>query len=83
MALDDQLEIEEPAEAVMSELVGPLSETSQEIGSFIWQIIASNLPRDLHWQFLAVTLVLAVFIWLVERGMVREGRMGESDQHLY
>ena len=83
MALDDQLEIEEPAEAVMNELVGPLSETSQEIGGFIWQIIASNLPRDLHWQFLAVTLVLAVFIWLVERGMVREGRMGESDQHLY
>jgi len=53
MALDDQLEIEEPADAVMNELVGPLSETSQEIGGFIWQIIASNLPRDLHWQFLA------------------------------
>jgi len=54
MALDDQLEIEEPADAVMNELVGPLSETSQEIGGFIWQIIASNLPRDLHWQFLAL-----------------------------
>ena len=37
MALDDQLEIEEPAEAVMNELVGPLSETIQEIGGFIWQ----------------------------------------------
>ena len=58
MALDDQLEIEEPADAVMNELVGPLSETSQEIGGFIWQIIASNLPRDLHWQFLALESLL-------------------------
>ena len=35
MALDDQLEIEEPAEAVMNELVGPLSETIQDIGGFL------------------------------------------------
>ena len=78
MALDDQLEIEEPAEAIMSELVGPLSETSQEIGSFIWQIIASNLPRDLHWQFLAVTLVLAVFIWLARKGHGSRGADGRE-----
>jgi sterol desaturase/sphingolipid hydroxylase (fatty acid hydroxylase superfamily) len=78
MALDDQLEIEEPGEAVMSDLVGPLSETSQEIGSFIWQIIASNIPRDLHWQFLAVTLVLAVFIWLARKGHGSRGADGRE-----
>jgi len=78
MALDDQLEIEEPAEAVMNELVGPLSETIQEIGGFIWQIIANNLPRDLHWQFLAVTLVLAVFIWLARKGHGSRGADGRE-----
>ena len=43
---------------------GPLT----QIVTAIWDAIAGNLPRDLTWPILLLTLVLAIGIWFLRRG---------------
>ena len=50
------------------DLTGPLTETVQTASHLIWDAVAANLPRDLHWQFILVTLVIALSIWLIRDG---------------
>ena len=50
------------------EVIGPLTETVQTASDIIWNMVAANLPRDLHWQFILVTLIIAAFIWLIRGG---------------
>ena len=50
------------------EVLGPLTETVQTTSHIIWDTIAANLPRDLHWQFILGTLIIASFIWLIRSG---------------
>ena len=50
------------------DLTGPLTETVQTASNLIWDTVAANLPRDLHWQFVLVTLVIALSIWLIRDG---------------
>ena len=60
--------VDESVADAATELVGPLNETTQELSNYLWQLVANNLPRDLTWQFLSVTIVLAICIWLFEKG---------------
>ena len=50
------------------DLTGPLTETVQNASHLIWDAVAANLPRDLHWQFVLVTLIIALSIWLIRDG---------------
>ena len=43
---------------------GPMT----EIAMAIWRVISDNLPRDLTWPFLLLTVVIATGIWLIRRG---------------
>lgn len=43
---------------------GPMT----EIASAAWKVVADNLPRDLTWPFLLLTVVIATAIWLKRRG---------------
>lgn len=43
---------------------GPLS----ELVTTLWQWLADNLPRDLTWPVLSVTLLIATAIWLLRDG---------------
>jgi sterol desaturase/sphingolipid hydroxylase (fatty acid hydroxylase superfamily) len=49
---------------------GPLSEI------FAW--LGSNLPQDLHWSVLSLTLVIAVFIWWARDGRGSKGADGRE-----
>ena len=62
------------------EVIGPLTETVQTASDIIWNMVAANLPRDLHWQFILVTLIIAAFIWLIRGGarIPRCRRAGEK-----
>lgn len=57
---------------------GPLT----EIASLVWATLANNIPRDLTWPFLLLTVAMASIIWLIRRGHGakdadgREHRMG-------
>jgi hypothetical protein len=61
-----------------TEVVGPLNETTQELSNYLWQLVANNLPRDLTWQFLSVTIVLAICIWLFRKGRGSRGADGRE-----
>ncbi len=43
---------------------GPIT----EIATIIRDVVADNLPRDLTWPFLLLTVVIATAIWLIRRG---------------
>lgn len=43
---------------------GPFSEIAQ----VVWDTAAANIPRDLHWQVILLTLFIATIIWLVRDG---------------
>lgn len=47
-----------------SPATGPMT----EIATVVWNTIADNLPRDLTWPFLLLTLVIATGIWAIRRG---------------
>jgi len=57
----------EPAAAatgVTGTIVGPMT----EIATTAWKLLAENLPRDLTWPVLLLTVVLATGIWIIRRG---------------
>ena len=70
--------IDEPIADAATEVVGPLNETTQELSNYLWHLVANNLPRDLTWQFLSVTVVLAIGIWLVRQGRGSRGADGRE-----
>lgn len=65
-----------------SDLIGPLSEASNKIQSFLWDDLShhlsQNLPRDLQLDVLLLTLVLAVIIWIKRGGHGSKGADGKE-----
>ena len=57
-------------------LLGPLNEMLQGAGNVAWDIIGQNIPRDLHWQYLAMTFVIATFLWCFRSGRGSRGADG-------
>ena len=53
-------------------LSGPTADLYQgpfnELVTTLWQWLADNLPRDLTWPVLSVTLLIATAIWLLRDG---------------
>jgi hypothetical protein len=43
-----------------ADLSGPFAEISR----IVWDPAATNVPRDLHWQVILLTLFMATVIWL-------------------
>jgi sterol desaturase/sphingolipid hydroxylase (fatty acid hydroxylase superfamily) len=60
------------------EVLGPLTETVQVVAGTLWQTLAANTPRDLHWQILLLTLGLAAAIWLLRGGHGAKGADGRE-----
>lgn len=46
------------------EITGPLTEISQAA----WQVLSANVPNDLRWHVLLLTLFIASFIWFIRDG---------------
>ena len=57
-------------------LMGPLTEMLQGVGSVALDVIGQNIPRDLHWQYLAMTFVIATFLWWFKSGRGSRGADG-------
>jgi len=53
---------------------GPMT----EIAAVAWRVFADNLPRDLTWPVLLLTVVLATGIWLARRGHGAKGADGRE-----
>lgn len=59
-------------------IVGPLTETIQHASDLVWDTLAANTPRDLHWEIILLTLAIAAFIWLIRGGHGARGADGRE-----
>jgi sterol desaturase/sphingolipid hydroxylase (fatty acid hydroxylase superfamily) len=57
---------------------GPFTSMAQSAIDLVREVIAPNLPRDLHWDVLIITLVIATLIWLIRRGHGSKGADGQE-----
>ncbi len=60
------------------EIVGPFTQLQQTVLNFDWSSLAAHLPRDLYWDVLLLTLVIAVFIWFKRKGEGSKGADGRA-----
>ena len=61
-----------------TEIVGPFTEMVQQTSSFVWEILAANTPRDLHWRVILLTVTIAILIWLIRGGHGSKGVDGRE-----
>ena len=54
--------------ADVGEVVGPFTDVVRQASEFIWDITSSNIPGDLHWDRLLITLFLALLLFVIYRG---------------
>ncbi|MFK7733554.1 MAG: sterol desaturase family protein [Pseudomonadales bacterium] len=62
------------ADQTSKELSGPFTELSNEL----FDVLANNLPSDLHWKTLLLTAVIALFIWWKRGGRGSKGADGHE-----
>ncbi|MFP6654060.1 MAG: sterol desaturase family protein [Myxococcota bacterium] len=63
------------------ETVGPLTEMAGAIeraSTVLWEISAANIPQDLHWEIVGLTLMLATLIWRIQNGHGSKGVGGRA-----
>lgn len=63
-----------------TEIVGPFTDIVQHASVFIWNITANNIPTDLHWDRLLLTLFLAICLFLYYRGHGSKNAKGDVRQ---
>ena len=51
-----------------------------QISTVVWDTLAANVPNDLRWQTILLTLVIAAIIWLVRRGHGAKDASGQPRQ---
>jgi len=61
-----------------STVAGPLTETLREIGTVIWNNAGQHIPRDLHWDIIALTLTISTLIWFKRKGNGAKGADGKA-----
>jgi sterol desaturase/sphingolipid hydroxylase (fatty acid hydroxylase superfamily) len=74
-----------PAEATtpvndIDELVWPITDILPQVSTVVVDTVTANVPRDLHWQSILLTLALAVTIFLFRRGRGARGADGRERQ---
>ena len=60
------------------EIVGPFADMVETTTRVVWETIGANLPRDLHWQIILLTLAIATLIWLIRGGHGSKGMDGRE-----
>ncbi len=58
--------------------VGPLNDILNAMTDAVWPVVLENIPRDLQWPTLSVTVCLATIIWLVRGGHGAKGADGRE-----
>lgn len=81
MSLSEQLlriQLDTAAQELPLQLLGPLSETIRSVGALTWNILGENIPRDLQWQYLFITIGIATVIWWLRDGHGSRGADGHE-----
>ncbi|MEH6570316.1 MAG: sterol desaturase family protein [Halioglobus sp.] len=60
------------------ETTGPLTELVQKASSINWEMTSEHIPRDLHLDVIAITLLIAIFIWFKRKGSGSKGADGHE-----
>ena len=63
--------------ASQSEIVGPFTDAVQQASTLLWTITSDNVPNDLHWDRLLITLFLAICLFVYYRGSGSKNAKGE------
>ena len=66
------------ATAATETVTGPFTSLTQSAVDLAREVIAPNLPRDLHWEVLVITLIIATLIWLIRTGHGSKGADGRE-----
>lgn len=61
-----------------TEHLGPLTALAQSTGEYIWHSISDDIPQDLHWNVILLTLFIATLIYLIRRGHGAKGADGRE-----
>ncbi len=61
-----------------NEIVGPFTDMVRRVSRLAWETIGDNLPGDLQWRTLLLTIVIAVIIFVVRRGRGSKGADGRA-----
>ncbi len=62
------------AEQTINELSGPFT----ELAGKLFEVLADNIPADLHWKTLLLTACIALFIWWKRNGRGSKGADGRE-----
>jgi sterol desaturase/sphingolipid hydroxylase (fatty acid hydroxylase superfamily) len=54
-------------------IVGPFTQMSQTVANFVWDKVSTNIPKDLEWEIVLLTLTIAGLIWFIRRGHGSKG----------
>jgi len=58
------------------QIVGPFTEMVQQFRLIVWNPLARNIPGDLHWDRILITLFFALLIFIYHRGHGSKGLDG-------
>ena len=61
-----------------SEIVGPFTAIVQQASNYLWDVTSDNIPNDLHWDRLLITLFLALLLFTVCRGHGSKNAQGQE-----
>ena len=60
------------------EIVGPFTDMVQRTSNVVWETTAANIPKDLHWEIILLTVAIASLIWLIRGGRGSKGVDGRE-----
>ena len=58
-------------------IIGPFTEMGQTLAKLTWSTAANNIPTDLRWEVVLLTLTIACFIWRMRSGHGSKGADGQ------
>lgn len=65
-------------ESSAEQIVGPFTDMVQQFSAMIWKTTAANIPGDLHWDRILITLFLALLIFFFYHGHGSKGADGRE-----
>ena len=61
--------------SITEEPIGPIN----EIVARVWEILAGNVPADLHWRTLLLTVAIGILIYSIRGGLGARSADGRAD----
>lgn len=65
-----------PPASSQETITGPFTSIAQGAIDIVQEVVGPNLPRDLRWEIIMITLIIATAIWLMRNGHGSKGADG-------